>query len=117
MNKQYILLTTNDVKKLLALAGNPTLRANEVIDSEDNTDGEGKWHCDVKFYVHEEDAETDNPAEAFSFDSAQTLGELIEARTNVQYLLDNPAASIDFHDIQYWAARLNELRGRLQNEN
>ncbi len=114
MDKHYILMTTNDLKKLLALAGNPTLRFNEVIDSEDNTDGEGKWHCDVNFYVNEEDAEVDNPAEAFSFDSAQTLGELIEARTNVQYLLDNPVSFIDF---QYWATRLNELRERLQNEN
>ena len=117
MNKQYILMTTNDLKKLLALVENPTLRAYEVIDSEDNTDGEDKWHCDVNFYVNKEDADADNPAEAFSFDSAQTLGELIEARVNTQYLLDHPASSIDFHNIQYWATRLNELRGKLQNEN
>lgn len=117
MHKQYIIMTTNDLKKLLSLAANPTIRAHEVIDGEDNTDGENKWHCDVNFYVHDEDIEADNPAEVFSFDSAQTLGELIEARTNVQYLLDNPASSVDFHNIQYWATRLNELRGRLQNEN
>lgn len=117
MNKQYILMTTDDLKKLLSLAANPTLRAHEVIDSEDNTDGEGTWHCDVNFYVHEEDVEADNPAEAFSFDTAQTLGELIEARANVRYLLDNPASSVDFHNIQYWATKLNELRGKLQNEN
>ena len=110
-------MTTNDLKKLIALAGNPTLKVNEVIDGEYNTDGEVKWHCDVKFYVNEDDAEADNPAEAFSFDSAQTLGELIEARVNVQYLLDNPASSVDFHNLPYWATRLNELRGRLQNEN
>lgn len=102
MNKQYIIITTNDLKKLLSLAANPTLRAHEVIDGEDNTDGEDKWHCDVNFYVHDEDVETDNPA---------------EARNNTQYLLDNPASSVDFHNIQYWATRLNELRGRLQNEN
>ena len=43
--------------------------------------------------------------------------ELIEARVNTQYLIDHPASSVDFHNIQYWATRLNELRGRLQNEN
>ena len=117
MNKHYILMSTNDLRKLLALAGNPTLKVNEVLDIEDNTDGENKWHCDVKFYVNEEDAEADNPAEAFGFDSAQTLGELIEARVNTQYLLDHPVSSIDFHNIQFWATRLNELRGKLQNEN
>lgn len=110
-------MTTNDLAKLLALAANPTLEVNEVIHNDNNIDGEGKWHCDVKFYVKEEDREADNPAEAFSFDSAQTLGELIEARVNTQYLLDHPASSVNFHNIQYWATRLNELRGKLQNEN
>ncbi len=117
MDKHYILMTTNDLKKLLGLSRNQTLEYYSVIENEDNTDGEDKWHCNVKFYVNEEDLEADNPAEAFSFDSAQTLGELIEARVNTQYLLDHPASSIDFHNIQYWATRLNELRGRLQNEN
>ena len=117
MVKKYIIMTTDDLKKLLALAGNPTLKVNEVIDSDDNTDGESKWHCDVNFYVHEEDAEADNPAEAYSFDSAQCLGELIEAKHNVAYLLEHPASSIDFHNIEFWAKKLNLLRGILQDEN
>ena len=116
MKDKYIIMKTSDLKILLALAQNPTLRIYEVIDSEDNTDGKGKWHCDVKFYTTPERQEDDDPSENYSFDSAQTLGELIEAKWNAKYLNEHPFSSCDMHGLEYWANRLETLRGKLEQE-
>ena len=108
MGHNYIMITEEQLIKILALSHNPTLKDYDVIQSDLNTY--------VNFYVHDKDEDVE-PAETIKLDECQTLGELKEAKENVKYLVEHPASSIDFHNIQYWAIRLNDLRGKLQNEN
>ena len=58
---KYITITTEDLKRLMELA---TTYPYAVLDGSDNTDGEGKWHCDVEFYDEQGD---EAPIEVFSF--------------------------------------------------
>lgn len=108
MGHNYIMLTEQQLRTLLALSHNPTLKDYDIIQSDKNTY--------IEFYVHDKDEDAE-PAETIKLDECQTLGEVREAKENVKYLLENPASSVDFHSIEYWAKHLNELRGRLQNEN
>lgn len=57
----YITISTSDLKRLLELSAQFPFA---VIDGADNTDGEGKWHCDVEFYDEQGD---EDPTEVFSF--------------------------------------------------
>lgn len=62
---KYITISTQDLKRLMELA-----RAYEyaVFDGNDNTDGEGVWHCRVDFYENfPEDVDNDDPFEVFEF--------------------------------------------------
>lgn len=62
---RYITITTDDLDRLLELATNYPYA---VIDSNDNTDGEGVWHCDVEFYDEYGD---ETPEEVFSFNASK----------------------------------------------
>ena len=108
MGHNYMLITEQQLRMLLALSHNRTLNDYDVRQSDKQTF--------IEFYVDDKDEDAE-PAEIIKLDEAQTLGEIRETKENVKYLLNNPASSIDFHNIQYWATRLNELRGQLQNEN
>lgn len=108
MGHKYILITEQQLRIILALSHNPTLKDYDIRQSDLNTY--------VEFYIHDKDEDAE-PAEIIKLDQAQTLGEVREAKENVNYLLNNPASSVDFHSIEYLAKKLNELRGRLQNEN
>lgn len=108
MGHKYILITDQQLRTILALSHNPTLKDYDIRQSDLNTY--------VEFYVDDKDEDAE-PAEVIKLEQAQTLGEVREAKENVSYLLNNPTSSVDFHSIQYWATRLNELRGKLQNEN
>lgn len=44
-----------------------------------------------------------------------TIKELETAKSNVQYLLDNPSSNVDFHGIEYWAGRVERLRELVKN--
>lgn len=57
----YITISTSDLKRLLELSAQYPFA---VIDGKDNTDGEGKWHCDVEYYDEPGD---EDPTEVFSF--------------------------------------------------
>ena len=104
--KKYIIMTTNDLEIMLNIAANRSIDHFRVIGTDDNTDGEGIWHCDVEFYT----ANRTEPVELYSFDSAQREGEIKEATVAVKYLLDKPTADYNMHGLGYWATRLEELR-------
>lgn len=66
---KYITISTEDLGRLMKLA-----RANEyaVFDGDDNTDGEGVWHCRVDFYENfPEDMDNDAPIEVFEFNETK----------------------------------------------
>lgn len=44
-----------------------------------------------------------------------TTAELLKAKENVRYLLDNAMASVDMKGIAYWAAQVEKLREELRN--
>ena len=108
MIHNYIMLTEQQLWMLLTLSHNPTLKDYDIIQSDKNTY--------VEFYVHDKDEDAE-PAETIKLDECQALVEVREDKENVKYLLQNPVSSVDFHSIEYWAKHLNEIRGRLQNEN
>lgn len=62
---RYITISTDDLDRLLELATNYPYA---VIDSDDNTDGEGVWHCDVEFYDEQGD---EDPIENWSFNESK----------------------------------------------
>lgn len=102
MKKDYIILTTTQLRQIIALAQNPTL--NFITTHETETG------ANVEFYLNEDD---DEAKEKFELKSAQDYGEMLEARENVCYLLDNPAASVDFKGIAYWAQQLEKAQKAL----
>lgn len=59
--RKFIAIATDDLKRLLELSAQYPFA---VIDSDDNTDGESKWHCDVEYYDEQGD---EDPIEVFSF--------------------------------------------------
>ena len=92
MKKDYIILTTTQLRQIIALSQNPTLNYIATYETETG--------ANVEYYLNEEDEE---PKEKFELKSAQDYGEMLEARENIKYLIDHPAASIDFHGLAYWA--------------
>ena len=62
---KFITISTEDLGRLLELSANYPFA---VIDSNTNTDGEGKWHCDVEFYDEQGD---EDPIELFSFNETR----------------------------------------------
>lgn len=59
--RRFITIATDDLARLLELSAQYPYA---VIEDETNTDGEGKWHCDVEYYDEQGD---ENPIEVFSF--------------------------------------------------
>ena len=102
MKKEYIILTTTQLCQIIALAQNPTLNYIATYETETG--------ANVEYYLNEEDEE---PKEKFELKSAQDYGEMLEARENVKYLIDHPAASVDFHNIGYWAQQLEKAQKQL----
>ena len=92
MKKDYIILTTTQLRQIIALAQNPTLNFIATYETETG--------ANVEYYLNEGDEE---PKEKFELKSAQDYGEMLEARENVKYLIDHPNSSIDFHGLAYWA--------------
>ena len=62
---KYVSISTEDLKSLLNLA---TTYPYDVFCNDDNTDGEGKWHCDVEFY---DELGDETPTETFSFNESK----------------------------------------------
>ena len=65
-----IKMTTDDLNKLLAEA--KKFKCFIIYDSDDNTDGEGVWHCDVEL--------TNDPGNSY-YDSAESLWSFDEVLT------------------------------------
>lgn len=102
MKKEYVILTTTQLRQIIALAQNPTLNYIATYETETG--------ANVEYYLNEGD---DEPKEKFELKSAQDYGEMLEARENVSYLLENPAASVDFHGVAYWAQQLEKAQKAL----
>lgn len=110
MKKEYVILTTTQLRQIIALAQNPTLNFIATYETETG--------ANVEFYLKEEDEERgEEPKEKFVLKSAQDYGEMLEARENVRYLLENPAASVDFHGVAYWAEQLENAQKELLYRN
>ena len=96
MNNQYIMLTLNDLRKIIALSGNRSLNYNEILENDNG--------ASVAFYLNQDAAEDgEEPKETITLASAQPYARMINAAKNVRYILDNPAASVDFKGVAYWA--------------
>jgi hypothetical protein len=65
---RFITMTTQDLARVLELAAQQPFA---VIDSNDNTDGEGVWHCDVEFYDNYDEYGDETPEEVFSFNASK----------------------------------------------
>lgn len=64
-----IVISTEDLRGILMYAQN--YKNFLVHDSDDNTDGEGAWHCDVEFF-NENQLDGDPAVEvAYSFDGVK----------------------------------------------
>ena len=107
MQKNYIMLTTTQLRQIIALAQNCTLNYQEVIENEDGS-------ATVAFWLNEEDEEAGNdPKEHYELKSAQPYADMQEAAANVVYLLEHPAASVDFKGLAYWAKQCEDARKNL----
>lgn len=107
MIKNYVMLTTTQLRQIIALAQNPTLN---YIATDENEDGSAT----VAFWLNEEDEEAGNePKERYELKSAQPYAKMQEAAENVAYLLEHPAASVDFKGLAYWAKECEETRKNL----
>lgn len=107
MQKNYIMLTTTQLRQIIALAQNRTLNYKEVIDNEDGS-------ATVAFWLDKEDEEAGNdPKERYELKSAQPYAKMQEAAENVVYLLEHPAASVDFKGLAYWAKQCEDARKNL----
>lgn len=121
--RKFITIATDDLERLLELSANYQFN---VVDSFDNLDGEGKWHCDVNFYDEQGD---ETPMEVFSFNKARDnyadgVGELhyeINPRYNDEMFGDtqdpclNVGRSVLLATGKGWCARVatrGELRAR-----
>lgn len=66
---KYITISTEDLKEMLDLA---EVYDPVVFDGDDNTDGEGVWHCRVDFYEDfPQDVDNDDPIEVFEFNETK----------------------------------------------
>lgn len=107
MNNQTIMLTINQLQQIMALSANRSLQYNQIIETENGG-------ARVEFYLNEQAADAgDDPKELFTLENAEPYAKIIRARANVRYLLDNPAASVDFHSIGYWAQQLEKAQKEL----
>lgn len=91
--KKFITIATDDLERLLELASEKSFA---VLDSVGNTDGEGKWHCDVEFFDEPGD---DSPVEVFSFNKSEdnySLG----VYSPLQYTIDPDYTPLMFSDEQ-----------------
>ena len=99
------MLTTTQLRQIMDLAQNRTLNYKEVIDNEDGT-------ATVAFWLNEEEAGNE-PREHIELKSAQPYADMQEAAANVAYLLEHPAASVDFKGLAYWAKQCEDARKNL----
>ena len=105
--QNYVMLTTTQLRQIIALSQNRTLDYRAVIDHEDGS-------ATVAFCLDEEDEEAGNePEERYELKSAQPYAKMQEAAENVAYLLEHPAASVDFKGLAYWAKECEEARNNL----
>lgn len=105
--KNYIMLTTAQLRAIIALAQNPTLN---YIATDENEDG----GATISYWLNEDDEEAGlEPKESYTLKSAQPYAEMQEAAENVAYLLEHPAASVDFKGLTYWAKECEEARKKL----
>ena len=107
MIKNYVMLTTTQLRQIIALSQNSTLDYRAVIDNEDGS-------ATVAFWLDKDDEEAGNdPKECYELKSAQPYAKMQEAAANVAYLLEHPAASVDFKGLAYWAKECEEERKKL----
>ena len=107
MNNTTIMLTINQLQQIMALSRNRSLEYSQIIESENGG-------ARVEFYLNEQAADAgDDPKEIFKLENAEPYAKITRARENVRYLLDNPAARVDFHSIGYWAQELEKAQKEL----
>ena len=107
MKNNYIMLSINQLRQIMALSANRSLNYNQVNETDDGG-------VRVEFYLNEQAAENgEDPKETFKLESAEPYAKITRARANVRYLLDNPAASVDFHGVAYWAQQLEKAQKEL----
>lgn len=107
MNNKTIMLTINQLQQIMALSANRSLQYNQIVETENG------GAC-VEFYLNEQAAENgDDPKEIYKLENAEPYAKITRARENVRYLLENPAASIDFKGIGYWAQQLEKAQKEL----
>lgn len=107
MNDKTVMLTINQLKQIMSLSRNRSLEYNQIIEIENG--GER-----VEFYLNEQAADAgDDPKEIFKLETAEPYAKFTRARENVRYLLENPAASVDFKGIAYWAQQLEKSQKEL----
>lgn len=66
-----IVIDTKDLRDMLKHRKN--YQYCRVVDSGDNTDGEGVWHCDVYFGDDADAVQDGNGEEVYSFDSIYNI--------------------------------------------
>lgn len=106
MNNKTIMLSINQLKQIMALSRNRSLEYNQIVETENG--------ARVEFYLNEQAADAgDDPKEIFKLETAEPYAKITRARENVRYLLENPAASVDFKGIAYWAQQLEKAQKEL----
>lgn len=107
MQSNYIMLSINQLKQIMALSRNRSLEYNQIVETENGA-------ARVEFYLNEQAADAgDDPKEIFKLETAEPYAKITRARENVRYLLENPAASVDFKGISYWAQQLEKAQKEL----
>lgn len=99
-------MTTQDLERLMELAATYPYA---VIDSVDNTDGEGVWHCDVEFYDEQGD---EDPINVFSFNATRDDYSIAThfAREDVKQVAEDMgvAEKLEDRDIDIIAGRYSD---------
>lgn len=107
MQSNYVMLSINQLKQIMALSRNRSLEYNQIVETENGG-------ARVEFYLNEQAADAgDDPKEMFKLENAEPYAKITRARENVRYLLENPASSVDFHGIAYWAQELEKAQKEL----
>ena len=92
-------MSTEDLSRLMELATNFPYA---VIDNNDNTDGEGVWHCDVEFYDEQGD---EDPTDVFSFNELKgepMTNEELLYKVQKEYAERKAELNKDLHDYNYY---------------
>lgn len=106
MQSNYVMLSINQLKQIMALSRNRSLEYNQIVETENG--------ARVEFYLNEQAADAgDDPKEIFKLETAEPYAKITRARENVRYLLENPASSVDFQGIAYWAQELEKAQKEL----